>query len=151
MVAVWQWGATPDALLRGDHARHVAGRRRLAGRAPAPRRRGTGSRARAAAERADLRLTLARELHDTVAGDVAAIGIQAAAARRVIATQPAEAAAALERIEVASRAANADLRRMLEALRSDDGDVARRGARAWPPCRRLAEEQTLGRAGRDRR
>ena len=90
--------------------------------------------------------SLARELHDTLAGEVAAIGIQAAAGRRVLATRPTEAAAALERIEVASRSANADLRRMLEALRSDDGVglAAAPGLAALPG---LAEEQTLGRAG----
>jgi signal transduction histidine kinase len=65
------------------------------------------------------RLQLARELHDTVAGHVAVIGIQAAAARRVLATRPEEASAALERIELLGRAANADLRRMLIALRGD--------------------------------
>ena len=82
------------------------------------------------AARAALRLELARELHDTLAGEVAAIGIQAAGGRRVIATRPDEAAAALERIEVASRSANADLRRMLEALRSRRRRNAHRGAGA---------------------
>jgi signal transduction histidine kinase len=63
------------------------------------------------------RLELARELHDAVASQVTVVGIQAAAARRVIETRPVEAAEALERIEVASRTAVADLRRMLLALR----------------------------------
>ena len=66
------------------------------------------------------RLQLARELHDTVAGQVSVIGIQAAAARRVLTTRPDDAALALERIETASRAANTDLRRMLDALRGSD-------------------------------
>ena len=102
--------------------------------------------ARAEADRAALRLELARELHDTLAGEVAAIGIQAAAGRRVLTTQPSEAAAALERIEVASRAANADLRRMLEALRSDDG-ASLAGAPGLSALAALADEQMLGRAG----
>ncbi len=114
----------------------------------ARRRRIAEDRARAQGEaaRAALRLELARELHDTLAGEVAAIGIQAAAGRRVIATRPEEAAVALERIEVASRSANADLRRMLEALRSGDGAslTAAPGLAALPA---LAQEQTLGRAG----
>ena len=145
LVAVWQWGATPDALLRGITLGTwmgivvwlVARRRRVAEER---------ARERAAAERADLRLTLARELHDTVAGDVAAIGIQAAAARRVIDTQPAEAAAALERIEVASRAANADLRRMLGALRSDDATslAAAPGLAALPRAGRGADARPGG-------
>ena len=63
------------------------------------------------------RLGLARELHDAVAGQVAMMGIQAAAARRVLAVRPDDAATALERIEDASRAAVGDLRRMLDTLR----------------------------------
>ena len=145
VVAVSQWGATQDALLRGLTLGTwlgvvvwlVARRRRVA----EERVRREGDAARAA-----LRLELARELHDTLAGAVAAIGIQAAAARRVMEAQPAEAAAAMERIEVASRSANADLRRMLEALRSGDDAplTAAPGLAALPA---LAEAQTLGRAG----
>ena len=98
------------------------------------------------AARAALRLELARELHDTLAGAVAGIGIQAAAARRVMEAQPAEAAVAMERIEVASRSANADLRRMLEALRSGD-DAPLTAAPGLDALPALAEAQTLGRAG----
>lgn len=70
------------------------------------------------------RVELARELHDAVAGQVAVVGIQAAAARRVLVTQPEAAAQALEQIEIASRAAVADLRRMLVALREGEGAAA---------------------------
>ncbi len=111
-VTLFQWELTVDGLVRGItlggwvalavylvvRRRHVAEERR----------------ARAAA---DQRLRIARELHDTVAGAVSSIGIQAAAARRVLRTSPDDAALALERIESASRAANTDLRRMLDALR----------------------------------
>ena len=83
VVAVSQWGATQDALLRGLTLGTwlgvvvwlVARRRRVA----EERVRREGDAARSA-----LRLELARELHDTLAGAVAAIGIQAAAARRVM-------------------------------------------------------------------
>ena len=86
---------------------------------------------RAARELTEQRLELAHELHDTVAGQVGVIGIQAAAARRVLDTRPDEAAAALMRIEAAARAANADLRRMLDAFRGDgtSGSGGRTGAR----------------------
>ena len=145
VVAVSQWGATQDALLRGLTLGTwlgvvvwlVARRRRVA----EERVRREGDAARAA-----LRLELARELHDTLAGAVAAIGIQAAAARRVMEAQPAEAAVAMERIEVASRSANADLRRMLEALRSGD-DAPLAAAPGLDALPALAEAQTLGRAG----
>ncbi len=145
VVAVSQWGATQDALLRGLTLGTwlgvvvwlVARRRRVA----EERVRQEGDAARAA-----LRLELARELHDTLAGAVAGIGIQAAAARRVMEAQPAEAAVAMERIEVASRSANADLRRMLEALRSGD-DAPLTAAPGLDALPALAEAQTLGRAG----
>ncbi len=75
---------------------------------------------RVARERADgeQRLQLARELHDAVASQVGIIGIQAAAARRILATDPSAAAGSLEAIELAARTANADLRRMLGTLRA---------------------------------
>jgi len=111
-VSLWQWGLTSDGIFRGLTLGTWMGvlvayllRRR--------RRR----EERAAAAALEERLRIARELHDTVAGAVGAIGIQAAAARRVLRTRPDEAAVALERIELASRAANEDLRRMLLALR----------------------------------
>ncbi len=112
LVSLWQWGATPDGLLRGVTVGTWMGV--LVAFVLWRRRRREEREAAAALED---RLRLARELHDTVAGAVGAIGIQAAAARRVLDSRPAEAAAALERIELASRAANADLRRMLVALR----------------------------------
>jgi signal transduction histidine kinase len=121
LVSLWQWGPSDLGLSRGVSLGlafaiatvWVYRRRRL---------RDEG-RERALLEQ---RLRLARELHDAVAGQVAVVGIQAAAARRVLRTQPDEAAAALERIEVASRAAVDDLRRMLVTLR--EGPTAPHGA-----------------------
>ena len=111
-VSILQWGFTDTGIARGAIfglplalAVVWSYRRRLA-RAE-----------RLARDLANQRLELARELHDAVAGQVAIIGIQAAAARRVLATEPNEASLALERIEVASRTAVGDLRRMLTALR----------------------------------
>ena len=75
----------------------------------------SAERERAAAER---QLQLARELHDAVASQVSIVGIQAAAARRILGTDPARAESAIAAIEVAARTANADLRRMLATLRS---------------------------------
>ena len=100
---------------------------------------------REAAARDALRLALARELHDTVAGDVAAIGIQAAGARRVVGDRPEDATGALERIETLARSANLGLRRMLDALRA--GELATTepspGLAGLPA---LAESYTLGEA-----
>ncbi len=116
LVSLWQWGPTDLGLSRGVSLGlafaiatvWVYRRRRL-------REEG---RERVLLEQ---RLRLARELHDAVAGQVAVVGIQAAAARRVLRTQPDAAAAALERIEVASRTAVDDLRRMLVTLREGAG------------------------------
>lgn len=121
LVSLWQWGLTDLGWSRGltlglpfaVATVWVYRRRRLRDE----------DRERAMLEQ---RLRLARELHDAVAGQVAVVGIQAAAARRVLATRPDEAAAALERIEIASRTAVDDLRRMLVTLRA--GPTAPRGA-----------------------
>ncbi len=108
---------------REDGARKVSGR---AGRPGVPRRGltlATWHRTlRGHAETSggsDNELQLARDLHDAVASQVSIIGIHAAAGRRVLADQPSRAAEALESIEAAARTANADLRRMLAALRAE--------------------------------
>jgi signal transduction histidine kinase len=113
-ISLLQWGATNDGWTRGLTLGVAMG---LVVTFSVRR----GRRQREARERAaaDLRLQLARDLHDAVASQVAIIGIQAAAARRVLPSQPERAGEALEVIEVAARAANADLREMLAALRAD--------------------------------
>src|SRR4051794_16991792 len=141
VVSLWQFGLTPEGAFRAISlgtwtavgAWFVLRRRRLAD-------------ARESAARDALRLALARELHDTVAGDVAAIGIHAAAAGRVAMVRPAEAAEALGRIEDLARSANPGLRRMLDALRAGEleASAAHPTLAALPE---LAAAQTLGRAG----
>ncbi len=65
----------------------------------------------------DERLRIARELHDVVGHHVSVIGIQAAAARRVIDKRPGEAAKALGQIEESSRDAVSQMRSLLGTLR----------------------------------
>lgn len=113
LVSVWQWGDGPDALLRGVSlaiptwvfAWAVLRRRREAAR-------------RIRQEELEHRIAIARDLHDTVASKVAAIGLHAAAAERVLERDPAAAREALRQVSDTARTANRDLRRMLDVLRT---------------------------------
>ena len=89
------------------------------------------------------RLRIARELHDVVAHHIAAIGVQAAAARRVLSRDPDSASQALRTIEGSSRSAVGEMRALLGALRSTgpDPDATSPGPRSGGHG--LAELQTL--------
>ncbi len=72
---------------------------------------------------AEERLRIARELHDVVAHSMSVIAVQAGYGQYVIDTQPADARTALGAIQVTSREALDEMRRMLGALRqADEGD-----------------------------
>lgn len=71
---------------------------------------------------------LARELHDSVGHALSLVTIQAAAARRVLATDPEFAETALAAMETSARAALADLDHVLGLLRDD----RRPGSRTTP-------------------
>ena len=63
------------------------------------------------------RIRLSRELHDVVAHHISLIGVQAAAARRVMPKRPEAASQSLEIIERASRDAVTEMRAILVMLR----------------------------------
>lgn len=80
------------------------------------------------------RLRIARELHDVVAHHVSVIGIQAAAARRVMDRDPEGSRAALAGIEGSSREAVASMRGLLGTLREvERPETAELGTRSPQP------------------
>ncbi|HYN66503.1 MAG TPA: sensor histidine kinase [Ornithinibacter sp.] len=81
----------------------------------------------------DERLRIARELHDVVGHHVSVMGIQAAAARRVIDRDPEAAAEALGGIERSSREAVTQMRSLLGTLRDVGEDAGERDGRAPEP------------------
>jgi signal transduction histidine kinase len=72
----------------------------------------------------DERTRIARELHDVVAHNVSLMVIQAAGARRQLASDAARADAALATVEDTGRLAMQEMRRILGVLRDDQGLIA---------------------------
>ncbi len=69
------------------------------------------------------RLRIARDLHDVVAHHVTGIGVQAAAARHVLARDPASSREALEAIEGSSRMAVQEMHQLVGLLRTGRADA----------------------------
>lgn len=80
----------------------------------------------------DERLRIARELHDVAAHHVASIGVQAAAARKVMGRDPERAAGALREVEAASRSAVGEMRSLLGALRTGESTAEEPAAGRQP-------------------
>jgi signal transduction histidine kinase len=99
------------------------------------------------------RVRIARELHDVVAHHVSVIGIQAAAARRVLDRDPARAAEALVTIERESREGVAQMRNLVGTLRSvpdgGGGSSEPHGAGSRAPEPGLADLPALTAADHD--
>lgn len=80
------------------------------------------------------RARIARELHDVVAHNVSVMGVQAAAARRVLDGDQPDVRRALEAIESTGRETVDEMRRMLGVLRSDGDEL---GLAPQPSLREL--------------
>ena len=106
---------------------------------------------------AEDRLVIARELHDAVSGNLGAITVRCAVARR-LETTPDGLRTALDDVETASREATDALRRMLAVLRDENmpptpgalAAIPAGDARAASPVNSLAESlrELIGRARR---
>ncbi len=92
------------------------------------RRAREAAEARAAAESAEQRLSLARDLHDVLAHSLAVMIVQAEAADELVDADPSRARAALARVEVTGRAALSEIRGLVETLRADDASGSTRSS-----------------------
>ncbi|OLF12031.1 histidine kinase [Actinophytocola xinjiangensis] len=71
------------------------------------------------------RVRIARDLHDVVAHHVSVMGVQAGAARRVLASDPELASSALRTVEDTARTAIGELHGLLGVLRAGDTESGR--------------------------
>jgi signal transduction histidine kinase len=109
-------------VLLGLAVRSLRDRGRELGEQAAELRREREENARRAV--LEERVRIARELHDVVAHHVSVMGVQAGAARRVMARRPDQAEEALSSIETSSRQAVVELHRLLGFLRREGQDDA---------------------------
>jgi len=132
VVLVAVWGAGRSLRLRRAYLEELKDRAARLERAHAADTR---------AARAEERSRIARELHDVVAHHVSVMTVQAAAARRVLASDPEVAREALTAIEHTGRQALAEMREIVGVLRTEPGVELRPqpGVRDLPA---LAEQMT---------
>ena len=114
LFASWSWTGVGDliggmAVLLASMALGVAARSQHDHR-----------RRRLQQAKADERVELARELHDTVAHHVSAIAIHAQAGRALAASRPASSVEALEVIEGEASRALAEIRALVRVLRNQE-------------------------------
>ncbi|MGW3182180.1 sensor histidine kinase [Kitasatospora sp. NPDC001119] len=118
----WEWAAVATAAAAGTAAGWLAvalARARRLHRAAIGERGWLLERERESAARTAVeaeRSRIAAELHDIVSHNVSLMVVQAGAAREVLATMPAEAAAAMAAVEAAGRDTMTELRHLLGLL-----------------------------------
>ena len=89
---------------------------------------------------AEERARIARELHDIVAHNMSAAVVQAEAAEEVLIEQPEQARQALRRVQGTSREALTEVRRLVGAMRAEDGAPPRGVADIGPLVSELAAD-----------
>ncbi|MFG1946510.1 histidine kinase [Nonomuraea sp. NPDC048826] len=112
VVLVAVWGTGRSLRLRRAYQEELKDRAARLERAHAADTR---------AARAEERSRIARELHDVVAHHVSVMTVQAAAARKVLATDPETAREALTAIEHTGRLAMSEMRDIVGVLRTGPG------------------------------
>ena len=85
------------------------------------------------------RVRIARDLHDVVAHHMAVISLQAGVAEYVLDTDPVTARRAITTVGTSGRQAMAEMRRMLDVLRTDDGNDTEAAYRPQPGLAALEE------------
>jgi len=90
------------------------------------------------------RVGIARELHDVVAHHVSVMGIQAAAARRSLDSDPRRASDSLEVVERSAQAAIEELRRLVHTLRTADNESPSSTVGVAQLATLIAESQSAG-------
>ncbi|GAA2207793.1 sensor histidine kinase [Nonomuraea monospora] len=128
LVLVAVWGAGRSLRLRRAYLEELKDRAARLERAHAADTR---------AARAEERSRIARELHDVVAHHVSVMTVQAAAARRVLASDPDLAREALSAIENTGRLAMTEMRNIVGVLRTDTRADARAELGPQPGVRDL--------------
>jgi signal transduction histidine kinase len=72
---------------------------------------------------AEERVRIARDLHDVVAHSLSVIAVQSDAAEAALKAAPERAIAPVQAVRTTAREALADIRRMLDVLRTDDAEL----------------------------
>jgi len=72
---------------------------------------------------AEERVRIARDLHDVVAHSLSVIAVQSDAAEAALGVEPERALAPVQAVRATAREALADIRRMLDVLRTDDDEL----------------------------
>lgn len=130
-------GLVGFAAAAGDGARSRAAY--VAAIIERARRAEEGRDAEARRQVAEERLTIARDLHDVVAHQIAVINLQASVASQALRTRPDDAERSLLTIRDAARTVLSEIGSLLQVLRTSDPHPDQQGTRPVPGLAQLPE------------